>query len=42
VTILTPDFGHVEVKRIDGVWRIDASPIINCRKANRDRRDQSD
>lgn len=35
VTILTPDFGLVGVKRIDGRWRVDASKIIDCWKANR-------
>jgi hypothetical protein len=40
VTIITPDFGPVEVKRIGGIWRIDASKIINCWKANRDRNHQ--
>ncbi len=34
VTIITPDFGPVDVKLIDGRWRIDASKIINCWKAN--------
>ncbi len=37
VTIITPDFGPVGVKRIGGTWRIDASKIINCWKANRDK-----
>jgi hypothetical protein len=36
VTIITPDFGPVEVKRIGGNWRIDASKIIKRWKANRD------
>jgi hypothetical protein len=36
VTIITPDFGPVNVKRIGGSWRIDASKIIDCWKANRD------
>ena len=36
VTILTADFGRVGVRRIGGTWRIDASPIINCWKANCD------
>jgi hypothetical protein len=35
VTIITPDFGRVELKRIGGSWRIDASKIINCWKAIR-------
>jgi hypothetical protein len=38
VTILTPNFGLVDVKRIGGIWRIDASQIINrwkLWKANR-------
>jgi hypothetical protein len=36
VTIITPDFGPMGVKRIGGSWRIDASKIIDCWKANRD------
>jgi hypothetical protein len=38
VTLLTPDFGVVGVKRIDGIWRVDASAIIASRKRswNRD------
>ena len=34
VTIITADYGPVEVKRIDGIWRIDATNILECRKAN--------
>lgn len=40
VTIITPDFGPVDVKRIGGSWRIDASKVINCWKANRDKNHQ--
>jgi hypothetical protein len=32
VTIITPDFGPVGVKRIGGSWRIDASKVIDCWK----------
>ena len=39
VTIITPDFGPVGVKRVGGSWRIDASKIIECWKANRDEPD---
>lgn len=29
VTIMTPDFGVLEVKKINGSWKVDASKIIN-------------
>lgn len=32
VQITTPDFGLVTVRVSDGCWRIDATPIIECRK----------
>jgi hypothetical protein len=35
VVIITPDFGPIGVKRVGNDWRIDASKIINCWKANR-------
>ncbi len=35
VMIITPDFGPMPVQRVEGSWRIDATKIINCRKANR-------
>jgi hypothetical protein len=34
VIIITPDIGPVGVKRIGGIWRIDATKIIDCRKAD--------
>jgi hypothetical protein len=33
VTIITPDFGPVGVKLIDRKWRVDASPVIEGRRA---------
>jgi hypothetical protein len=33
-TIRTADFGTIELKYVDGCWRIDASPIIELRMAN--------
>ncbi|MGO8690562.1 MAG: hypothetical protein ACLQLG_13145 [Thermoguttaceae bacterium] len=33
VTIITPDFGPVAMKLIRGSWRIDATKVIDCRKA---------
>lgn len=35
VMIITPDFGPMPVQHVDGCWRIDATKIINCWKANR-------
>lgn len=35
VMIITPDFGPMPVQRVEGTWRIDATKIINCWKANR-------
>lgn len=35
-TVMTPDFGPVKVKLIRGTWRVDATKIIACWKANRD------
>jgi len=35
VTIITPDWGPVSMKRIDGIWRIDATVIIDRWKASR-------
>ncbi len=32
VTIITPDFGPVQVTLIEGTWRIDAAKVIECRK----------
>ena len=37
VTFLSPDSGPVELNRIGGIWRIDASNIINCWNAKRDK-----
>jgi hypothetical protein len=33
VTIITPDFGPMTLRLIGGDWRIDATKIIECRKA---------
>lgn len=32
VKIITPDFGPVSVRRIDGQWRVDATKVIECKK----------
>lgn len=42
VTLITPDFGPVGVRRVGGSWRVDASKIIGCWKADRDETDQRD
>lgn len=34
-TIITPDFGPVSLKLVDGSWRVDASKVIACWKASR-------
>ena len=38
VTVITPDFGPVPLKFMDGTWRIDATKIIEAWKANRQRK----
>lgn len=37
VTIATPDFGPVAIKHIGGAWRVDATNVIETRKANHNR-----
>lgn len=41
VTIITPDCGNVEIKQIDGSWRVDASRIIERRKKRLETRSNS-
>ncbi len=36
VTIITPDFGPVGVKLIDGKWRVDATKVIEGRRTVQD------
>jgi hypothetical protein len=38
VTIITPDFGPVALKRVGGNWRIDATKVIDCRKVSQMKR----
>jgi len=33
VTVITPSWGPVNLKRIDGIWKVDATKIIESRKA---------
>ena len=40
VTIITPDFGPIPVARIDGLWKIDATKVIDRWEANRKRTDE--
>jgi hypothetical protein len=34
VTLITADFGAIALKRTTTGWKVDATPIIECRKAN--------
>jgi hypothetical protein len=42
VTVITPDFGPVGLKLVDGTWRVDAAKIIGCWKTNRGISQQQD
>lgn len=42
VTIISPDFGPIGLQLVGGDWRVDATKIIECWRANRERDQQQE